>query len=179
MLSMNIGEIVVSLVGIVMVILIYEFGYVYLVYLLGDDIVKVYGRMILNFVRYVDLIGFLVMFIFKIGWVKLVLVNLNNFKNYKIGNLIVLFVGVFCNVLIVILCVIINKYVYMYVINIIVGYVFLYSMGFVVFNLFLIFLFDGWGVIFIFVLYKWNEYLYKFESMSYIILLIVLFIGIY
>ena len=99
MLSMNIGEIVASLVGIAMAISIHEFGHAYSAHLLGDDTAKAYGRMTLNPVRHVDPIGLLAMFILKIGWAKPVPVNPNNFKNYKIGNLIVSLAGVFCNVL--------------------------------------------------------------------------------
>ncbi|NJJ36127.1 site-2 protease family protein [Clostridioides difficile] len=179
MLSMNIGEIVASLVGIAMAISIHEFGHAYSAYLLGDDTAKSYGRMTLNPVRHVDPIGLLAMFILRIGWAKPVPVNPNNFKNYKIGNLIVSLAGVFCNLLTAILCVIINKYVHMYAINTIAEYVFLYSIGFAAFNLLPIPPLDGWGVISTFVPYKWNEYVYKFESMSYIILLIALFTGIY
>lgn len=179
MLSMNIGEIVASLVGIAMAISIHEFGHAYSAHLLGDDTAKSYGRMTLNPVRHVDPIGLLAMFILRIGWAKPVPVNPNNFKNYKIGNLIVSLAGVFCNLLTAILCVIINKYVHMYAINTIAEYVFLYSIGFAVFNLLPIPPLDGWGVISTFVPYRWNEYVYKFESMSYIILLIVLFTGIY
>ncbi|AMM56641.1 TPA: site-2 protease family protein [Clostridioides difficile] len=179
MLSMNIGEIVASLVGIAIAISIHEFGHAYSAHLLGDDTAKAYGRMTLNPVRHVDPIGLLAMFILKIGWAKPVPVNPNNFKNYKIGNLIVSLAGVFCNVLTAILCVIINKYVHMYAINTIAEYVFLYSIGFAAFNLLPIPPLDGWGVISTFVPYKWNEYLYKFESMSYIILLIALFTGMY
>ncbi|MCI9975429.1 site-2 protease family protein [Clostridioides difficile] len=179
MLSMNIGEIVASLVGIAMAISIHEFGHAYSAHLLGDDTAKSYGRMTLNPVRHVDPIGLLAMFILRIGWAKPVPVNPNNFKNYKIGNLIVSFAGVFCNLLTAILCVIINKYVHMYAINTIAEYVFLYSIGFAAFNLLPIPPLDGWGVISTFVPYKWNEYVYKFESMSYIILLIALFTGIY
>ncbi|CZR96622.1 MULTISPECIES: site-2 protease family protein [unclassified Clostridioides] len=179
MLSMNIGEIVASLVGIAMAISIHEFGHAYSAHLLGDDTAKSYGRMTLNPVRHVDPIGLLAMFILRIGWAKPVPVNPNNFKNYKIGNLIVSLAGVFCNLLTAILCVIINKYVHMYAINTIAEYVFLYSIGFAAFNLLPIPPLDGWGVISTFVPYKWNEYVYKFESMSYIILLIALFTGIY
>ncbi|MBZ0998684.1 site-2 protease family protein, partial [Clostridioides difficile] len=168
-----------SLVGIAMAISIHEFGHAYSAHLLGDDTAKAYGRMTLNPVRHVDPIGLLAMFILKIGWAKPVPVNPNNFKNYKIGNLIVSLAGVFCNVLTAILCVIINKYVHMYAINTIAEYVFLYSIGFAAFNLLPIPPLDGWGVISTFVPYKWNEYLYKFESMSYIILLIALFTGMY
>ncbi|NMS88703.1 site-2 protease family protein [Clostridioides difficile] len=179
MLSMNIGEIVASLVGIAMAISIHEFGHAYSAHLLGDDTAKSYGRMTLNPVRHVDPIGLLAMFILRIGWAKPVPVNPNNFKNYKIGNLIVSLAGVFCNLLTAIICVIINKYVHMYAINTIAEYVFLYSIGFAAFNLLPIPPLDGWGVISTFVPYKWNEYVYKFESMSYIILLIALFTGIY
>lgn len=179
MLSMNIGEVVASLVGIAMAISIHEFGHAYSAHLLGDDTAKSYGRMTLNPVRHVDPIGLLAMFILRIGWAKPVPVNPNNFKNYKIGNLIVSLAGVFCNLLTAILCVIINKYVHMYAINTIAEYVFLYSIGFAAFNLLPIPPLDGWGVISTFVPYKWNEYVYKFESMSYIILLIALFTGIY
>lgn len=172
-------NILVSLVAIAIAISVHEFGHAYAAHLLGDDTAKTYGRMTLNPAKHVDPIGLLFMVILKIGWAKPVPVNANNFKNYKLGNLLVSLAGVIANIITAIVCVYINKYVDMYAINLIAYMTIMYNLGFAAFNLLPIPPLDGWGVISTFIPYKFNEFVYKYESMSYVILLVVLFTGMY
>lgn len=172
-------DILVSLVAIAIAISVHEFGHAYAAHLLGDDTAKMNGRMTLNPAAHVDPIGLIMLLIFKFGWAKPVPVNPNNFKSYKVGNLIVSLAGVIANVLTAIVCVLINKSVNMYAINLIAYTTILYNLGFAAFNLLPIPPLDGWGVISTFIPYKYNEFIYKYESMSYVILLIALFTGVY
>ncbi|RDY24768.1 site-2 protease family protein [Romboutsia maritimum] len=175
----SLNDILASLVAIAVAISVHEFGHAYAAHLLGDDTAKMQGRMTLNPSRHVDPIGLIAMIIVHIGWAKPVPVNSSNFKNYKVGNLIVSLAGVVANVITAIVCVLINKYVNMYAINLIAYTTILYNLGFAAFNLLPIPPLDGWGVISTFIPYKWSEYVYKYESMSNIILLIVIFTGAY
>ena len=87
---MNIlSSFLVSAVGIAVAISVHEFGHAYVAHLLGDDTAKMSGRMTLDPVKHVDPIGLVMLIIARIGWAKPVPINPNNFKNYKIGNLIV------------------------------------------------------------------------------------------
>ena len=55
----------------------------------------------------------------------------------------------------------------------------IYNVGFAAFNLLPIPPLDGWGVISSFIPYKYNEIVYKYESMSSIIFLVLIITGAY
>ena len=175
----NLSTILVSMVAIAVAISVHEFGHAYSAHLLGDDTAKMYGRMTLNPAKHLDIMGLIAMLIVHIGWAKPVPVNPNNFKNYKVGNVIVSLAGVTANIITAIICVLINKYVNMFAINLIAQYVIVYNVGFAAFNLLPLPPLDGWGVISSFIPYKYNEIAYKYESMSSIIFLVLIITGAY
>lgn len=175
----NLSTILASMVAIAVAISVHEFGHAYSAHLLGDDTAKMYGRMTLNPTKHLDIIGLIAMLIVHIGWAKPVPVNPNNFKNYKVGNIVVSLAGVTANIITAIICVLINKYVNMFAINLIAQYVIVYNVGFAAFNLLPIPPLDGWGVISSFIPYKYNEIAYKYESMSSIIFLVLIITGAY
>ena len=173
------SNILVQIVGIAVAISVHEFGHAYSAHLLGDDTAKMYGRMTLNPAKHLDIMGLIAMLIVHIGWAKPVPVNPNNFKNYKVGNVIVSLAGVTANIIISIICVIIKKHVNMYAITEITSAIIIYNVSFAAFNLLPIPPPDGWGVISSFIPYKYNEIAYKYESMSSIIFLVLIITGAY
>lgn len=173
------SNILVQIVGIAVAISVHEFGHAYSAHLLGDDTAKMYGRMTLNPAKHLDIMGLIAMLIVHIGWAKPVPVNPNNFKNYKVGNVIVSLAGVTANIIISIICVIIKKHVNMYAITKITSAIIIYNVSFAAFNLLPIPPLDGWGVISSFIPYKYNEIAYKYESMSSIIFLVLIITGAY
>lgn len=174
MFDFDIVSILVKLVAISMAITIHEFGHAFSAHLLGDDTAKMHGRMTLNPASHLDPLGIIMMFVFGIGWARPVPVNPNNFKNYKVGNIITSFAGPFFNILLAIVCVIINKHVHMYSINLIATWVMMYNVMFAAFNLLPIPPLDGWGIISSLIPYKYYESVYKYESMSNIIFLVII-----
>ena len=173
------SNILVQIVGIAVAISVHEFGHAYSAHLLGDDTAKMYGRMTLNPAKHLDIMGLIAMLIVHIGWAKPVPVNPNNFKNYKVGNVIVSLAGVTANIIISIICVIIKKHVNMHAITEITSAIIIYNVSFAAFNLLPIPPLDGWGVISSFIPYKYNEIAYKYESMSSIIFLVLIITGAY
>lgn len=173
------SDILIRIVAIAVAISVHEFGHAYSAHLLGDDTAKMYGRMTLDPAKHIDPLGILMMLIFRIGWAKPVPVNSSNFKNYKIGNVIVSLAGAIGNILAAIVCVIIMKHVNMEAIRDIASVTMMYNVSFAAFNLLPIPPLDGWGVISPFIPYKYNEFIYKFESMSYPILLVLIFTNLY
>ena len=175
----NLSTILASIVAIAVAISVHEFGHAYSAHLLGDDTAKMYGRMTLNPAKHLDAMGLIAMLIVHIGWAKPVPVNPNNFKNYKVGNIIVSLAGVTANIITAIICILIDKEINMYAINLIAQYVIMYNVGFAAFNLLPIPPLDGWGIISSFIPYKYNEISYKYESMSSIIFLVLIITGAY
>lgn len=170
----SLSNILVSLVAIVIAITVHEFGHAYSAHLLGDDTAKMQGRMTLDPAKHLDPIGIIMMLIFKIGWARPVPVNPNNFKNYKVGNVLVSLSGALGNILTAIVCMMLNKVVRMEAINMILGMTMLYNISFAAFNLLPIPPLDGWGVISSFIPYKYNEFIYKYESMSTFLFLLLI-----
>ncbi|WP_455538233.1 site-2 protease family protein [Terrisporobacter sp.] len=175
----NLSNLLVSLVGIAIAISIHEFGHAYSAHLLGDDTAKYDGRMTLNPAKHIDPIGLLTLIFFRIGWAKPVPVNPNNFKNYRIGNIIVSLSGVIGNLIGAIICAIIAKYVNMYAIRLIFNNAMWLNIYFGAFNLLPIPPLDGWGVISSLLPYKFNNFIYKYENMGYIVLLLAIFTDAY
>lgn len=183
----NLRDLLVSLVGIAMAISVHEFGHAYSAHLLGDDTAKYNGRMTLNPAKHLDPIGLITLIIFHFGWAKPVPVNPNNFKNYKLGNVIVSLSGALGNLLCAIVCGLIAKYTIMYGSNFmfaeaiytIFSSAMWFNIWFGAFNLLPIPPLDGWGVISALLPYKYNEFIYKYENIGYGILLIALFTGAY
>ncbi len=175
----NLSNLLASLVGIAIAISIHEFGHAYSAHLLGDDTAKYNGRMTLNPAKHVDPLGLITLLLFRIGWAKPVPVNPNNFKNYKVGNIIVSLSGALGNLIGAIICALIVKYVDMYAIQIIFDRAMWINIGFGAFNLLPIPPLDGWGIISSLLPYKYNEFVYKYENMGYFILLIAIFTNVY
>ena len=175
----NLSNLLVSMVGIAIAITVHEFGHAYSAHLLGDDTAKYNGRMTLNPAKHVDPIGLITLLLFRIGWAKPVPVNPNNFKNYKVGNVIVSLAGSIGNLFGAILCGIIAKYSNMYAINLIFYNAMWINIYFGAFNLLPIPPLDGWGVLSSLLPYKFNDFIYKYENVGYVVLLIAIFTDAY
>jgi len=92
-------DFLLRLPGLLFAIIIHEFSHGYAAYLLGDNTAKNSGRLTLNPIKHLDLIGFIFLLVFRFGWAKPVPINSSNFKNRKGGTLIVSLAGPFSNFL--------------------------------------------------------------------------------
>ena len=77
-------------------------------YRLGDNTAKRMGRLSLNPLKHVDLMGLIMMALFRFGWAKPVPVDMRNFKNPKAGMALTALAGRISNVVLayaaVVLC---------------------------------------------------------------------------
>ena len=176
---MNLSYILVCFVGIAVAISVHEFGHAFAAHLLGDDTAKILGRMTLDPAKHIDPIGLITLLVFHFGWAKPVPVNPNNFRNYKLGNVLVSLAGAIGNILAAIVCVFVMKSAKLEAIQTISNVTLIYNVGFAAFNLLPIPPLDGWGIISTFIPYKYNDLVYKYEAYSYPILLILLVTGVY
>lgn len=93
-------NLLLSVVPALICITLHELAHGYVAYRLGDDTVKRAGRLTLNPLRHIDIMGLLMMIVFKFGWAKPVPVNMWKFKNPKKGMAITAAAGPIANLLI-------------------------------------------------------------------------------
>ena len=88
---------------------IHEFAHAYTAYKLGDMSQKYRGRLTLDPLKHIDIVGFLCIMLCGFGWGKPVQIVDTNFKNRAKGNAIVAFAGPFSNILLAIFFAIVIK----------------------------------------------------------------------
>lgn len=81
-------------------IIAHEVSHGWVAHLFGDDTAKRYGRLTLNPIPHIDVIGALMLFFVGFGWAKPVPVNYNALRNSRFGLVSVSLAGCFTNVLI-------------------------------------------------------------------------------
>lgn len=84
---------------IFLAISVHECAHGYVAYLLGDRTAKAYGRLSINPLRHMDIMGAVCMLLFGFGWAKPVPVNPQYFKNPKAGMSLVGLAGPVSNFL--------------------------------------------------------------------------------
>lgn len=77
----------------------HELSHAFVAYRLGDPTAKNAGRLTLNPLRHIDIIGLLMMLVARVGWAKPVPVDMRYFKNPKWGMTITALAGPISNIL--------------------------------------------------------------------------------
>ena len=80
-------------------ITLHELSHGYVACRLGDTTAKDAGRLTLNPIKHIDIMGLLMMVVFRFGWAKPVPVNMYRFKNPKKGMALTALAGPACNFL--------------------------------------------------------------------------------
>ena len=80
-------NIVLSVVPSLLCITFHEVSHGWVAYRLGDPTAKDAGRLTLNPLKHIDMMGLLMMVVFKFGWAKPVPVNMMRFRSPKRGIL--------------------------------------------------------------------------------------------
>ncbi|OPJ54536.1 site-2 protease family protein [Clostridium oryzae] len=78
----------------------HEYAHAFIAYKLGDKSQKFQGRLTFNPIAHIDLIGLLMILVFKFGWAKPVQVNRSSFKHYYKDDLKVSIAGPLANLVI-------------------------------------------------------------------------------
>lgn len=181
MLQFDINRILLVLPGILFAITFHEFAHGYVAYLLGDPTAKNNGRLTLNPIAHIDIVGFLMLIFAGFGWAKPVPVNPNYFKNRKLGMLYVSIAGPLTNILLAIILAITLGLVLQFqlselAVRIIVNGIMI-NLVLAIFNMLPIPPLDGSKILLSVVPEKWEYTVYKYEKYSYFILLALLFTG--
>ena len=89
-----------SVIPALICITLHELSHGYVAYRLGDNTAKRMGRLTLNPIKHIDILGLVMMIAFKFGWAKPVPVNMFNFKKPKRDMAITAIAGPLSNVII-------------------------------------------------------------------------------
>ena len=97
---------VALVLGLLLAMTIHEAGHALVAYWLGDGTAKRLGRLSLNPVRHLDVLGTAMIVTLGFGWAKPVLINLGNIRNGRLGLAAVAFAGPLFNLITVaVLCI--------------------------------------------------------------------------
>lgn len=105
-------EIFMRVIPALLCITLHELSHGAVAYALGDDTAKKAGRLTLNPIKHLDVMGLLMMVIFRFGYAKPVPVDMMKFKNPKRGMAITAFAGPLSNVLIAVLFLFLYGFLY-------------------------------------------------------------------
>ena len=93
-------DMLMSVIPALICITLHELSHGFVAYKLGDNTAKDAGRLTLNPIKHIDVMGLIMMVAFKFGWAKPVPVNMWNFKNPKRDMAICAFAGPVSNLII-------------------------------------------------------------------------------
>lgn len=171
-----------SLISIAVVLFsltVHEFSHGYVSYLLGDDTAKNMGRLSLNPIKHIDLIGALCMFFFRFGWAKAVPINPNRYKNFRLGTVLVSFAGPLSNLIMAFAA----TFVYVYAVGIknmyeglIIDFLTMFitmNISLAVFNFVPVSPLDGSKILLAFLPERAYRFVLKYERYGFIILIVL------
>ena len=100
----SIIDILVTIAVVLISLSVRQTAHGYMAYILGDDTAKSMGRLSLNPLKHIDIIGFLMMLVAGFGWANAVPVNMYRFKNPKKGMALTSLAGPVSNILLALIC---------------------------------------------------------------------------
>jgi Zn-dependent protease len=100
--------IIFALPSIIIASGVHEFAHAFAAFKLGDATAKANGRMTINPLAHIDLLGVLSMIFFRFGWSKPVPINEYNFANRRLGTALTALAGPFSNLLLLLLAALLN-----------------------------------------------------------------------
>ena len=181
----SVFEMIVIVTSSLLCITVHETCHGLAAFWMGDDTAKRQGRLSLNPLRHVDIVGLIMMAIARFGWAKPVPVDMHRFKNQRLGMALTAIAGPVSNVLLLLVAAVLrlgvvvlyyetDAEVFEYLI-LFFEYTVILSAGLAVFNLFPIPPLDGSKVLFALLPERVYYKLMRYERLGMILLVILLF----
>lgn len=188
-MNFDIVQTLYLLPGIIIGFTFHEFAHAQTAVWFGDDTPRLQGRTSLNPLVHIDIFGFIMIVIAHFGWAKPVQVNPNNFRNRKRDDILVSLAGPVMNILVAICFFILTRVVAYIPENTldsstvgiladILNYGAYINVVLAVFNLVPIPPLDGSNILFGLLGWRYREFYYRLQQMSWLILLVLIITGI-
>ncbi len=175
-------SVLISLLAVLIALSFHEFSHAYVAHRCGDDTALVQGRMTIDPLKHLDLMGFVMMMAVGFGWAKPVPVNPNLFKRKRLDMILVSLAGVSMNLLLAIASIFLlvglqRVFVNEYLSNFLLTLAIL-NIGLMVFNLIPIPPLDGYRVVKEILLGHLNlNWMWQYERYGMILLLVLSLAG--
>lgn len=178
----DVYDMIVSIPGVFIAIAFHEFAHAYAAKLMGDDTAEKSGRLTVNPVSHMDILGTLMLIVAGFGWAKPIPVNETKFKNTRIGILVVSLAGVTMNIILAMIFAIIYSLLITFNVDNDIVLDILYNITvinivFASFNILPIPPLDGFKVILAFVSSDIRYKTYQYERYGMILLMVLIWTG--
>lgn len=176
-------NIVLSVVPALLCITFHEVSHGWVAYRLGDPTAKDAGRLTLNPLKHIDMMGLLMMVVFKFGWAKPVPVNMMRFRNPKRGMALTALAGPASNVLLALVFLFLYGLLYRALSSVqflldmiwLTAYI---SLALAIFNIIPVSPLDGSKVLFAFLPDRAYMTLMRYEKYGMLVLFVLVWLGV-
>lgn len=176
-------NIVLSVVPALLCITFHEVSHGWVAYRLGDPTAKDAGRLTLNPLKHIDMMGLLMMVVFKFGWAKPVPVNMMRFRSPKRGMALTALAGPASNVLLALVFLFLYGLLYraLYSVQFLLDMIWLtayISLALAIFNIIPVSPLDGSKVLFAFLPDRAYMTLMQYEKYGMLVLFVLVWLGV-
>ena len=176
-------NIVLSVVPALLCITFHEVSHGWVAYRLGDPTAKDAGRLTLNPLKHIDMMGLLMMVVFKFGWAKPVPVNMMRFRSPKRGMALTALAGPVSNVLLALVFLFLYGLLYraLYSVQFLLDMIWLtayISLALAIFNIIPVSPLDGSKVLFAFLPDRAYMTLMRYEKYGMLVLFVLVWLGV-
>ena len=105
----SVRNILISAPPFILSLCFHEFAHAFVADRMGDPTARNAGRLTLNPLKHLDIVGTLMLLFFQFGWAKPVPINPYNFKRIRLGNVLVSAAGPLSNLLLAYVALIVFK----------------------------------------------------------------------
>lgn len=102
-------EFIIIAIPLLYSIIFHELAHGWVAYLMGDPTAKSLGRLSLNPLKHLDIMGTIMLFVFGFGWAKPVPVNFGRLHDRRKGMILVSAAGIITNTLIAFIALFLNR----------------------------------------------------------------------
>ncbi len=183
MFDLNISYLAVLIPAILFTISIHEFSHGLVAHYLGDPTPSMQGRLTLNPLAHIDILGLVMMIIARFGWAKPVQVNPLNFRGDRTrGMMLVAVAGPVSNIIVALCCAILYNLFSSRLapggfVETLLSLLLIYNVYLALFNLIPVPPLDGSKILRGFLPRNMHRYYYQLESYGPIILIVLIMSG--